>query len=66
MRDGAVNYLPKPIDLEELLTIVRQTTGMAGTGATRSGHQHPLPSNMICAERPDAGSYSRRRFSRTV
>jgi DNA-binding NtrC family response regulator len=48
MRDGAVNYLPKPIDLEELLTIVRQTTGMAKTGAIQSGQQRPLPSNVIC------------------
>lgn len=48
MRDGAVNYLPKPIDLEELLTIVRQTTGIANTSATQSDHPHPLPSNVIC------------------
>src|SRR5947199_7612138 len=48
MRDGAVNYLPKPIDLEELLTIVRQTTGMASTGAAQPGHHRPLPSNVIC------------------
>jgi DNA-binding NtrC family response regulator len=48
MRDGAVNYLPKPIDLEELLTIVRQTTGMAKTGSIQSGQQRPLPSNVIC------------------
>jgi DNA-binding NtrC family response regulator len=48
MRDGAVNYLPKPIDLEELLTIVRQATGVAKTGAIQSGQQRPLPSNVIC------------------
>jgi len=48
MRDGAVNYLPKPIDLEELLAIVRQTTGMAKTGAIQLGQQRPLPSNVIC------------------
>src|SRR5229473_8688492 len=29
MRDGAVNYLSKPIDLDELLAIVRQATGMS-------------------------------------
>jgi DNA-binding NtrC family response regulator len=29
MRDGAVNYLPKPIDLDELLAIVQQVTGVA-------------------------------------
>src|ERR1041384_8111130 len=27
MRDGALNYLPKPIDLDELLVTVRQVTG---------------------------------------
>ena len=29
MRDGAVNYLAKPIDLDELLASVRQATGIA-------------------------------------
>ena len=29
MRDGAVNYLAKPIDLDELLACVRQATGIA-------------------------------------
>src|SRR6266566_6297449 len=29
MRDGAVNYLSKPIDLDELLATVQQATGMA-------------------------------------
>src|SRR5690242_6217110 len=28
MRDGAVNYLAKPIDLDELLSSVRKATGM--------------------------------------
>ena len=28
MRDGAVNYLAKPIDLDELLASVRKATGM--------------------------------------
>src|SRR5271165_2550328 len=28
MRDGAVNYLAKPIDLDELLNSVRQATGI--------------------------------------
>ena len=31
MRDGAVNYLAKPIDLDELLATVRQATGVAGS-----------------------------------
>jgi len=29
MRDGALNYLGKPIDLDELLATVRQATGLA-------------------------------------
>ena len=29
MRDGALNYLAKPIDLDELLATVRQATGLA-------------------------------------
>ena len=29
MRDGALNYLAKPIDLDELLTTVQQATGIA-------------------------------------
>ena len=29
MRDGAVNYLAKPIDLDELLATVQQATGLA-------------------------------------
>jgi DNA-binding NtrC family response regulator len=31
MRDGAVNYLAKPIDLDELLANVRNATGVAAT-----------------------------------
>jgi DNA-binding NtrC family response regulator len=31
MRDGAVNYLSKPIDLDELLASVQRATGMAAT-----------------------------------
>ena len=29
MRDGALNYLAKPIDLDELLATVRQATGLS-------------------------------------
>jgi DNA-binding NtrC family response regulator len=46
MRDGAVNYLAKPIDLDELLAIVRHAAGMAQTTP-----QHPaeikLPPHII-------------------
>ena len=31
MRDGALNYLAKPIDLDELLATVRQATGLSTT-----------------------------------
>jgi len=40
MRDGAVNYLAKPIDLDELLATVRQATGL--TPATAM-----IPSGML-------------------
>ena len=32
MRDGALNYLSKPIDLDELLVSVQQATGLAQSG----------------------------------
>src|ERR1019366_7205095 len=35
MRDGALNYLAKPIDLDELLATVRQATGIAETTPLR-------------------------------
>jgi DNA-binding NtrC family response regulator len=51
MRDGAVNYLPKPIDLDELLAIVRQVTGLAGLTAAGSTAERVLPANVV-AESP--------------
>ena len=33
MKDGALNYLAKPIDLDELLATIRQATGLAVTDA---------------------------------
>jgi DNA-binding NtrC family response regulator len=47
MRDGAVNYLPKPIDLDELLAIVRQATGAAGPVVAQTGAERPLPAHVI-------------------
>jgi DNA-binding NtrC family response regulator len=41
MRDGAVNYLSKPIDLDELLASVRQATGISP--APRQDAEKPLP-----------------------
>ena len=35
MRDGAVNYQPKPIDLDELLNSVRQALGISKPAALR-------------------------------
>ena len=35
MRDGAVNYLAKPIDLDELLATVQQATGVAKSTAPK-------------------------------
>src|SRR5690242_13981920 len=46
MRDGAVNYLPKPIDLDELLAIVRQATG-SGKSTIEVPPELPLPPHVI-------------------
>jgi len=51
MRDGAVNYLEKPIDLDELLASVRQTTGLAETGRAAIAEGLVLPPHVI-AESP--------------
>jgi DNA-binding NtrC family response regulator len=48
MRDGAVNYLSKPIDLEELLAIVRQATGLA-PGALKVIEDKELPPKVVAA-----------------
>src|SRR5579864_5031897 len=47
MRDGAVNYLPKPIDLDELLAIVRQVTGSAPTTPPKFSAEKELPPNVV-------------------
>jgi DNA-binding NtrC family response regulator len=47
MRDGAVSYLPKPIDLDELLAIVRQATGASVPSPVPSGADLPLPPQVI-------------------
>jgi DNA-binding NtrC family response regulator len=47
MRDGAVNYLPKPIDLDELLAIVRQVTGLAQTSAPKFAADRELPASVV-------------------
>ncbi|MEW6237848.1 MAG: sigma-54 dependent transcriptional regulator [Candidatus Omnitrophota bacterium] len=47
MRDGAVNYLEKPIDLDELLSTVRQAVGMEQGAAPRFPDDLKLPENII-------------------
>ena len=47
MRDGALNYLAKPIDLDELLATVRQATGTAPAAPLNLGAEKKLPPNVI-------------------
>jgi two-component system, NtrC family, response regulator HydG len=46
MRDGAVNYLAKPIDLDELLASVQHATGIARP-ATVHAEDKPLPEDVV-------------------
>jgi DNA-binding NtrC family response regulator len=47
MRDGAVNYLAKPIDLDELLVTVQQATGVAKSAAPRYREDKILPPEVV-------------------
>jgi DNA-binding NtrC family response regulator len=47
MRDGAVNYLSKPIDLDELLSSVRQAAGLSRTAPLRFSELKKLPPHII-------------------
>ena len=47
MRDGALNYLTKPIDLDELLATVKQVTGFGGAGTQAMEGTPPLPQTVI-------------------
>ena len=47
MRDGAVNYLAKPIDLDELLITVQQATGVAKSLAPRYREDKTLPPDVV-------------------
>ncbi len=47
MRDGAVNYLSKPIDFDELLASVRQATGLVKVAPVRFEVDRPLPPNVL-------------------
>jgi DNA-binding NtrC family response regulator len=51
MRDGAVNYLSKPIDLDELLANVHTALGVAVPVARTSGGRVDLPGGVV-AESP--------------
>ena len=47
MRDGAVNYLAKPIDLDELLNSVRQAIGLSQSVPLRYDAEKPLPDFVV-------------------
>lgn len=47
MRDGAVNYLAKPIDLDELLVSVRQATGLSKTTPLKFSESRQLPAHIV-------------------
>jgi len=47
MRDGAVNYLAKPIDLDELLATVQQATGIAKPAPLKFSAERQLPENVV-------------------
>jgi DNA-binding NtrC family response regulator len=49
MRDGAVNYLSKPIDLDELLASVRQATGVSQRAPLKFDAGKQLPPHIIAA-----------------
>jgi DNA-binding NtrC family response regulator len=47
MRDGALNYLAKPIDLDELLVTVQAATGISKTTTPRYREDKRLPGHII-------------------
>src|ERR1051326_3257690 len=47
MRDGALNYLSKPIDLDELLATVRQATGLSQPATLEFIQDKKLPPHII-------------------
>jgi len=47
MRDGAVNYLAKPIDLDELLASVQHATGISEPTPLRYREDRPLPESVV-------------------
>lgn len=49
MRDGAVNYLAKPIDLDELLASVRKATGLDASGRMQLAEDKQMPEGVVAA-----------------
>ena len=49
MRDGALDYLAKPIDLDQLLSAVQQATGMAKAGPMKFDDDQRLPDGIVVA-----------------
>jgi DNA-binding NtrC family response regulator len=47
MRDGALNYLSKPIDLDELLETVQQATGVAKLTPLKFSAERHLPERVV-------------------
>jgi DNA-binding NtrC family response regulator len=47
MRDGAVNYLAKPIDLDELMACVRQAIGLAESAPLHLAKEQALPDFVV-------------------
>src|SRR5438093_4848266 len=47
MRDGAVNYLAKPIDLDELLVTVQQATGISKPAPLKFSADRQLPAQVV-------------------
>jgi len=47
MRDGALNYLAKPIDLDELLVTVRQATGLSTPAPLKFNADKRLPAHVV-------------------
>ena len=47
MRDGAVNYLEKPIDLDELLSSIQKALGIINGASIQYPSQATLPEHVI-------------------
>src|SRR2546428_99686 len=47
MRDGALNYLAKPIDLDELLVSVQQATGISKSTPLKFSEDKQLPGHVV-------------------